>query len=220
MASPTYLDGVTLTGPIYTINNSGNYVFALNGTFSVYNYIPITNLGACSKSGSLSYNSVQNVYSYCDGSLEYPLGPYPGSGGAGCSTPSGFTGSLKYNTTSNQFRYCNGTSWVSIVGRISPLPNCSSNATGTQSTSLANGGTISCTCTATAISSGGTVYGTSMYSYDSSICRAARHAGKVSSSGGEVKYRMQAGQGSYTGSTQNTITSISAGSKTRSFDFP
>lgn len=218
VASPTYTDGIT--GSSYsTIANSGNNIFLMDGLLSVYTYTPFTNLGACSTAGALSYNSTQNVYSYCDGSLERPLGAYPGSGGAGCSSPSGLGGALKYDTSSSKYRYCDGTNWVPIIGRIASLPNCSNTATGAESTGLANGQTYSCTCTASAISSG-TVYGTSMYSYSSKICRAAAHAGKVSSGGGEVKYRMQAGQSSYTGSTQNSVTTSSMGSDARSFDFP
>lgn len=219
IASPTVIDAITTNSTNYTIANSGNNVFVMNTNFTVYNYIPITNLGACSQPGSLSYNSVQNVYSYCDGSFERPVANYPGSGGAGCASPTAINGSLKYDTTLNKYRFCDGTNWINITGRVSPLANCANNATGSESINLADGETFSCTCTASAVSAG-TAYGTTIYSYDSSICRAARHAGKVGSTGGEVKYRMQAGQGSYTGSTQNSVTSSSKASSTRSFDFP
>lgn len=64
------------------------------------------------------------------------------------------------------------------------------------------------------------VYGTDIYTDDSSIGWAAVHAGKIKASdGGSVKIKMLAGQASYTGSAQNGVTSESWGSWDGSFSF-
>lgn len=50
------------------------------------------------------------------------------------------------------------------------------------------------------------VYGTGIYTSDSSLCRAALHAGKVNSNGGLVTFHFQRGLSKYTGSTSNGVT--------------
>ncbi len=71
---------------------------------------------------------------------------------------------------------------------------------------------------------GGTVasvWGTDIYTHDSSICTAAVHAGRATiANGGLVVIEMNAGQASYTGSTRNGITSSSYGSWPCSYRFP
>ena len=64
------------------------------------------------------------------------------------------------------------------------------------------------------------VWGTDVYTDDSSIGWAAVHAGKLKASdGGTVKIKMLAGQASYTGSTRNGVTSDSYDSWYGSFSF-
>jgi hypothetical protein len=55
----------------------------------------------------------------------------------------------------------------------------------------------------------GTVWGTGVYTDDSSVCTAAVHAGRITlARGGSVTIQMRDGQSSYTGSTRNGITSL------------
>ena len=56
----------------------------------------------------------------------------------------------------------------------------------------------------------GSVYGTDVYTDDSSVCTAAVHAGYISlAGGGTVTIEIRADAGSYTGSTRNRVTSSS-----------
>jgi hypothetical protein len=58
----------------------------------------------------------------------------------------------------------------------------------------------------------GAVWGTDLYTDDSSICTAATHAGRITlAGGGLVTIEMAAGASSYTGSTRNGITSLDYG---------
>jgi len=66
---------------------------------------------------------------------------------------------------------------------------------------------------------GGAIYGTGVYTADSVICVAARHAGVVGASGGEVRLVPVAGCHRYDGSTRNGITSRSWSAYERSFTF-
>lgn len=64
------------------------------------------------------------------------------------------------------------------------------------------------------------VWGTDVYTDDSSICSAAVHAGKVTLvKGGVVVIRIKPGQASYVGSTRNGVTSIDYGAWDGSFIF-
>jgi len=64
----------------------------------------------------------------------------------------------------------------------------------------------------------GAVYGTDVYTDDSSVCTAAVHAGRITlAGGGSLTIEIQPGQQSYTGSTRNGITSNSWGSWGGSF---
>jgi chitinase len=64
------------------------------------------------------------------------------------------------------------------------------------------------------------VWGTDIYTDDSSICTAAVHKGLITfAAGGNVTIEILGGQGSYTGSVQNGVTSNSWGSWGRSFQF-
>ena len=64
------------------------------------------------------------------------------------------------------------------------------------------------------------IWGTDIYTYDSSICTAAVHAGLISfANGGIVTIRLVPGQASYTGSTRNGVTSQSYGAWSGSFIF-
>ncbi len=67
----------------------------------------------------------------------------------------------------------------------------------------------------------GSVWGTDVYTHDSSICTAALHAARITQpAGGVVTIQMARGEDSYVGSTRNGVTSSSYGSWGCSFFFP
>lgn len=63
----------------------------------------------------------------------------------------------------------------------------------------------------------GSIWGSGPYTSDSSICRAALHAGVISGSGGVVRVMAAPGQKEYRGSTANGVTTSGWGSYPRSF---
>src|SRR3989344_5357842 len=72
-------------------------------------------------------------------------------------------------------------------------------------------GSFSCYCSGAS----GTIWGTGTYTDDSNICNAAKHSGLTIP--GSVTYTIASGQSSYSGTTQNGITSASYGSWAGSF---
>jgi len=67
---------------------------------------------------------------------------------------------------------------------------------------------------------GGRLWGTDIYTDDSSICLAAVHAGLITAAaGGTVTIEVRAGQSSYTGSARNGVSSAGYGSWYGSFVF-
>ncbi len=77
---------------------------------------------------------------------------------------------------------------------------------------------LSCTCTAKAAEDG-SVWGTDVYTYDSSICHAAVHAGIIKAEGGPVTVYPQPGRISYDGEERNGVSSRDYGHYDRSFSF-
>ncbi|MDG2001912.1 MAG: LCCL domain-containing protein, partial [Novosphingobium sp.] len=82
------------------------------------------------------------------------------------------------------------------------LGNCPANAKAYRGT----GGTYTCGCNSAATGSG-SVWGTGTYTDDSSICRAALHAGMISNRGGQVTFSVMGGLASYRGSNRNGVSS-------------
>lgn len=82
-------------------------------------------------------------------------------------------------------------------------------------------GTIhSATCLKADEASGSTVFGTDIYSGDSSICSAAVHVGLITpQEGGQVTFQILAGLDAYEGSKRNGITTRSWGAWGSSFQF-
>lgn len=74
-----------------------------------------------------------------------------------------------------------------------------------------------CSCDAKAAE--GSIWGTGLYTSDSDMCTAARHAGVIGLGGGVVRAVAQPGQGRYPSSTQNGITSSEWGSYSSSIEF-
>jgi hypothetical protein len=75
------------------------------------------------------------------------------------------------------------------------------------------------TCSCTPAQMKGSVWGSDIYTVDSSICQAARHAGAVDSEGGEVTVKGAYGCNSYRGSSRNGVTSARWGRYALSFYF-
>jgi hypothetical protein len=73
-------------------------------------------------------------------------------------------------------------------------------------------GTCRCVDTAT-----GAVWGSGTYTTDSNLCRAARHAGAVGEDGGLVQVASAPGQGGYSGTMRNGVTTSDWGSFDSSF---
>lgn len=64
---------------------------------------------------------------------------------------------------------------------------------------------------------GGTVWGTGLYTDDSSICRAAQHAGRIGPGGGMFTLRILPGMPAYAGSNANGVNTSNYGSYPGSF---
>lgn len=77
---------------------------------------------------------------------------------------------------------------------------------------------ISCYCAPREMLAG-SVWGTGVYTDDSSICRAARHAGRVNAGGGMVRVSRLPGRASYDGTTARGIETSDYGSWPRSIGF-
>ncbi|XP_035688934.1 uncharacterized protein LOC118424472 isoform X1 [Branchiostoma floridae] len=89
---------------------------------------------------------------------------------------------------------------------------------GTESRHM-DGDTYTVTCPAGCASNGKTVWGTDVFTDDSSICRAAIHAGRISDSGGDVTVYKLPGEGSYAGTSQNGVQTAPYGAWGGSFSF-
>ena len=63
------------------------------------------------------------------------------------------------------------------------------------------------------------VVGTDVYAFDSMICRAAVHAGRITTDGGQVTLRMEPGSIKLTGSIRNGIETSDGSSGIRSLAF-
>jgi hypothetical protein len=77
---------------------------------------------------------------------------------------------------------------------------------------------LTCACEESA-SSGGTVWGTGVYTTDSQVCRAALHAGVIGAQGGTVTIVPLPGLPTYLGSTANGVTTADYGPWQESFTF-
>lgn len=80
-------------------------------------------------------------------------------------------------------------------------------------------GTDQLECKCSTVPTSGTIWGVGIYTSDSSICRAAVHAGAIPAAGGSVKVKRAAGCAKYNGSDANGIKTESWGSHGGSFYF-
>jgi hypothetical protein len=104
---------------------------------------------------------------------------------------------------------CRGAGVSVAINPAASLSSCPNNAKQAPAT-------LTCVCSASQAASG-TVWGSGVYTDDSSICRAARHAGIIPASGGAVRVDILPGQSAYTGSQANGVTTTPYGSWARSF---
>jgi hypothetical protein len=130
----------------------------------------------------------------------------PGQSSYVGSTSNGVT-TASYGTWAGSFSTSNG-------GAL-PAPICPPNLTAYRGQ---NGSAITCSCPASDTNAG-SVWGTGTYTDDSKLCRAARHAGVITSAGGTLSAVITSGRSSYTGSTQNGVTSSNYGSWPGSYYF-
>jgi hypothetical protein len=80
-----------------------------------------------------------------------------------------------------------------------------------------NGTRVTYACTADSLQ--GSVYGTDVYTDDSSVCRAALHAGVIGARGGRATIEIRPGLANYAASTRNGVQSTAWGSFAGSFRF-
>ncbi|WP_342374913.1 M57 family metalloprotease [Myxococcus stipitatus] len=150
--------------------------------------------------------------SVCDASIH--AGAIPASGGTVTLTiqpgQSSYTGSTRNGITTNAYGAWGGS--FTVGGQTPPVSACSSY--NFISYRGQNGTQIRCSCPAV---SGGTVWGTDLYTDDSNACAAGVHAGAIPASGGTLTVTIRPGQSSYTGTTRNGITTLSYGAWSGSF---
>lgn len=79
-------------------------------------------------------------------------------------------------------------------------------------------GTLTCSCSS-ALLGQGSVWGSDIYTADSSICKSALHNGQITRAGGIVRLRLMSGQAHYSGSTSHGVTTKSYGKWDKSFRF-
>ncbi len=71
---------------------------------------------------------------------------------------------------------------------------------------MAIGTAVTCTCSIAQMTAGG-LWGDRIYSGDSNLCAAARHAGMIDGNGGVIHARVTAGRESYPGTHRNDVVS-------------
>lgn len=129
---------------------------------------------------------------------------------------SSYVGSTRNGVTSTSYGTFAGSYSVTGGSSCTPLPpNCPANLTAYRGQ---NGTVVTCNCSSVATSVG-YVWGTAVYTDDSYVCRAAVHAGAISSTGGVISAVISVGLSSYTGSTYNGVTSSSYGAWPGSYSF-
>jgi hypothetical protein len=82
---------------------------------------------------------------------------------------------------------------------------------------LSTAGERTCVCPP---SKEGKVWGSGIYTGESSLCRAAVHAGAIPMQGGKVQVRAAPGCRSYLGSTNNDVSTTPAPAADKSYFFP
>lgn len=108
---------------------------------------------------------------------------------------------------------------AAVVCWVASFPSWSQEACPRNPGALAVGASVTCTCAPDAMKSGA-VFGSARYTTDSSLCRAAQHAGAIKDTGGVVTAHVAEGCPKFAGSSANGINSNNWGSATpRTFAF-
>lgn len=81
------------------------------------------------------------------------------------------------------------------------------------------GDSVSVSCPSGCLTDGGSVWGTDVYTDDSSVCAAAIHAGAIGDGGGVVNFSIVAGLSDHPASDRNGVSTSSWGSWEKSFSF-
>lgn len=120
-----------------------------------------------------------------------------------------YSGSTRNGVTTSNYGEWSRTILFDFVGSYSNVPACPAtyNANGNKW-----GGVCRCGAPGT-----GTVWGTGIYTADSNLCRAARHAGAIGPGGGVVRVTPWPGLDAYAGSTANGVSTSNWGSYSYSF---
>jgi hypothetical protein len=107
---------------------------------------------------------------------------------------------------------------LAFTAGLAPLAaqSCPDNFVG--QAALAEGKAWACTCAAGQTGSG-SVWGTDRYTADSSICRAALHAGVIPAGGGKVTLWARGGCGEFAGTSRNGVQTSNWGGYDRTFSF-
>ncbi|MGV8039418.1 MAG: LCCL domain-containing protein [Thermoanaerobaculaceae bacterium] len=99
--------------------------------------------------------------------------------------------------------------------QVTGVPACPASMVGQEGRRTAE--PLECSCSQRQIT--GSVWGSDLYTFDSSVCAAARHAGAISSSGGEVLVFVAGTCASFKGTARNGVTSSDWGPYDRTFAF-
>lgn len=108
---------------------------------------------------------------------------------------------------------------LASVGGVVATRSTAASSDGTCPATFTGVGQQSLRCRCGAGLTGGAVWGTTIYTADSAVCRAARHAGAIGVTGGEIELRGAPGCPSYAASSANGVDSNSWGSYGQSYFF-
>lgn len=122
-----------------------------------------------------------------------------------------YTGSTNNGVSTSDYGSWSGS--FQFVGTVGGVDTCPDNYMDYRGSATV----LTCQCPAGA--GGGSVWGSGIYTDDSSICVAAQHAGVIGADGGIVTVEAVAGQDAYQGTTNNGITTSNYGSWSGSFQF-
>jgi outer membrane protein OmpA-like peptidoglycan-associated protein len=130
-----------------------------------------------------------------------------------------FAGTTRNGITTNAYEAYPRSFAIAPVTLTGPVA-CPPALAGANDTTQA-GLNLRCTCDAAATAlAPDSVWGTDIYSSDSSLCRAAVHAGAIPASGGEILVAVQPGQAAFTGTRRNGVESRAYGAWPAAMSFP
>lgn len=180
--------------------------------------------------GSGNYGSVWGTDTYTDDSSICTAAVHAGrinaqTGGTVTieigSGQSSYAGSTRYGVTTRGYGAWHG-SYSFVGGTIQPPPPPDVVTINWDATATSLRGQLGKRVTYICPSGGrlGRIWGTDVYTDDSSICTAAVHTGRITvQSGGRVTIEMRAGQAQYTGMARNGVTSTGYGAWHGSYVF-